>query len=272
MKLVKQTLSEYSTDEVPRRAAALAYYTVLSLAPLVIICIAIAGLFFGHDAAQRQIVEQMSSLFGEQGGKAISEVAQAGQRPAAGMLASIFGMVILIIGATGVFGELHETLNKMWEVDVKSGFLEQLKTRFFSFTMILGIGFLLLVSLVVSAALAAAGKYLGDTLPFSETLMQIFEIAISLAVITCLFTIIFKYIPQTYVAWKAAGIGGGITAVLFIVGKFLLGLYIGKATFISSYGAAGSLVAILVWVYYSAQIFFLGAEFTQVYAKKRQVQ
>jgi membrane protein len=209
----------------------------------------------------------MSGLFGEQGGKVVEEVAASAAKPAAGVISSIIGGIMLLVGAIGVFGELHDTLNKMWEVNIKKGFWQQIKVRFFSFTMVLGVGFLLLVSLILSAVLAAAGKYIGGILPFSEILMQIIEFIISFTIIVGLFTLLFKYIPQTDVPWKPAVIGAAFTALFFVMGKLLLGVYLGKATVISSYGAAGSLIAVLVWVFYSAQIFFLGAEFTQVYAK-----
>jgi membrane protein len=186
-----------------------------------------------------------------------------------GIVSSIVGIVVLLFGASGVFGELQAALNTVWEVQPKPdrGLWGMIKDRFFSFTMVLGVGFLLLVSLLLSAALSAVGRFLSERLPGGEALWQVLNFVISLGVVTSLFALIFKVVPDVKIEWRNVWIGAAVTALLFTLGKFLLGLYLGKASFASMYGAAGSLVVLVVWVYYSAQILFLGAEFTQVYAR-----
>jgi membrane protein len=268
--LIKETFREWSEDKAVRLAAALAYYTVVALAPLLIIILAIAGLFFGRDAAQGQIVAQINSLVGEQSGEAIQGIIANASQPKSGIIASIFGIAALLFGASGVFGELQEGLNTVWEVQPKPGrgIAGIIKDRFLSLTMVFGVGFLLLVSLVLSAGLSALGEYLKGLLPLPEVILQGLNFIISFVVISLLFAMLFKVLPDAKIAWNDVWIGAVITALLFTVGKFLLGLYIGRSSVGSAYGAAGSLIVILIWIYYSSQILFLGAEFTKVYANK----
>ena len=269
IQLFKDTGLEWYEDEVPRKAASLAYYTLLSTAPLVLFSVAIAGLLFGDEAARGQIAGQISSVVGEQAATAIQSVARSAHQSDSGTLGSIVGVVVLLVGASGVFGELQTALNEIWSVKPKPGrgIRGFLRDRFWSFTMVLGVAFMLLVSLVISTALAALGRYLSGSLPGGEAVWQILNFLISLAIITGLFGLIFKVVPDAEIRWRDVWVGAGFTAVLFTLGKFVLGLYLGKSTVASSYGAAGSIVALVVWVYYAAQIAFLGAEFTQVYAR-----
>jgi membrane protein len=266
----KATFSEWSEDKAPRLAAALAYYTLFSLAPLLLVVMFIAGMVFGQEAAQGEITGQLRGLVGEAGAAAIESIVEGARRkPAAGTISTIIGVVTLLIGATGLFGQLQDAMNTIWEVAPKPGrgMWGLIRSRFLSFTMVLGVAFLLLVSLVVTAGLSAAIKYLGDALPGADAVWQAVNLLVSFGVITLLFAMIYKVLPDVKIAWSDVWVGAAATALLFTVGKFLIGLYMGRASPESSYGAAGSLVALLIWVYYSAQILFLGAEFTQVYAK-----
>jgi membrane protein len=268
--LLKATWNDWSEDKAARLAAALAYYTVVALAPLLVILIAIVGLAFGREAAQGQIVSQIGSLVGEENGEAIQGIIANASRPKTGIIATVIGIATLLFGASGVFGALQDGLNTIWEVKPKPGrgLLGILKDRFVSVTMVFGVGFLLLVSLAISAGLAIMGEYLTGLLPLPEIVLQSLNFVISLAVITLLFAMIFKVLPDAEIAWGDVWVGAAITALLFTIGKLLIGLYLGKSGVGSAYGAAGAMVVILIWVYYSAQILFLGAEFTQVYANK----
>lgn len=268
--VIKETASDWQHDGAARLAAALAYYTLLSIAPLVVFAVAVAGLAFGEDAARGQISQQISAVVGEQAGQSIEGIARNAHAPAAGVLSSLVGLIVLLFGASGVFGELQSSLNAIWEVEPKPGrgLLGIIKDRFFSFTMVLGVAFLLLVSLLLSAAIAAFGHFLAGAMPGGEALWTVLNTLISLAIITVLFALIFKVVPDAEIRWHDVWVGGAVTALLFTIGKLLIGLYLGKSSLTSSYGAAGSLVALIVWVYYSSQIVFLGAEFTQVYAKR----
>jgi membrane protein len=268
--LVKQTFAGWSEDKAPRLAAALAYYTVFALAPLLLIAIAVAGLFFGREAASNQIGQQVSGLLGATVGEAINAMVQAASaKQGTGIIATIIGIVTLLFAASGVFGELQDSLDTIWEVQPKPGLgiWGTIKKRFFSFGMVVGVGFLLLVSLVISTILGAIGGFVaGDQ--FSETLIwKLINFAVSFAVTTGLFALIFKVLPDAKVHWNDVWIGALVTALLFTIGKAALGWYLGRPGTTSTYGAAGSFVALLLWVNYSAQILFLGAEFTQVYAK-----
>ena len=269
--ILKETASDWSSDNATRLAAALAYYTVLSIAPLLVLAIAVAGLVFGEEAAKGQIASELAAVVGPQAGEGIETVVRHAESPEAGTIGSILGIVALLFGASGVFGELQSSLNTIWEVAPKPGrgILGMLRQRFFSFTMVLGVAFLLLVSLVLSAALAGVGKMLQGSLPGGEVLWQIVNFVVSLGVITVLFALLFKVVPDANVAWKDVWVGAAFTAVLFTLGKFALGLYLGRASVASPYGAAGSIIVLVIWVYYAAQILFLGAEFTQVYARHR---
>lgn len=270
LKLLEETFSEWSRHKAPRLGAALAYYTTLSLAPLVVVMIGLAGIFFGQEAARGQLVWQIQDLVGRDAAKAIEGMVKSAQTPSSGILATVIGTLTLLFGASVVFGELRDALNTVWGVPASEGLniLGEIRYRFFSFAMVLAVGFLLLVSLVLSTALAAIGKFFGSLLPTPEYVLHIANILLSFAVVTLLFALIYKVVPDVAIAWNDVWIGAAATSLLFSIGKFLIGLYLGKASVGSAYGAAGSLVVILVWVYYSAQIFFFGAEFTQVYANK----
>jgi membrane protein len=262
--LLSRTFSAWNEHEAPRLGAALAFYTLLSLAPLVILAIAIAALIFGHATAQGQLLGQVESMIGRQGSEAVKGMIEHAQEPASGAFASIIGVITLLFGASGVFGELRSALNRMWDVKPKSegGLWGTIKQRFFSFGMVFAVGFLLLVSLVISAALAALGKFFGGLLPVPDFVLSAINFVVSLAGVAVLFALIFRYVPEIKVPWRRIWIGATVTALLFTIGKFLIGLYLGKAAVGSAYGAAGSLVVIIVWVYYSAMIFLFGAEFT----------
>lgn len=266
--LLKNTVQEWSEDKASRLAAALSYYTIFSLAPLLVIIIAIAGLVFGEETAQQALVGQIEWLVGEEGAFAIQEMIAGASQTEDNIIAATVGFVVLLFGAAGVFVQLQDALNTMWEVQPKEGrgILGMIKDRFVSFGMVLGVGFLLLVSLVISALLAALGNFLVGLLPAYEIIMQIISFVVSFAVITLLFALLFKYVPDAKVAWGDVWLGAIVTALLFTIGKELIGLYLGRSAVASTYGAAGSLVIVLLWIYYSGQILFFGAEFTQVYA------
>jgi membrane protein len=268
--LVKETFSEWSKDKASRLAAALSYYTIFSVAPLLIIAVAVAGLVFGREAATRQLTAEAQGLLGPQGAEAIQTLLQNAGKTGAGIVATVVGIGTLLLGASGAFAQLQDALNTIWEVKPKPGrgIRGMLRDRFLSFSLVLAIGFLLLVSLILSAALAAVGKYLAGVLPLSSALMQGLNFALSFAATTFLFALIFKVLPDVRIRWRDVWIGAAVTALLFSIGRFLIGLYLGRSSVSSAYGAAGSLVVVLVWVYYSAQILLLGAEFTQVYASK----
>jgi membrane protein len=269
--LVKATFEGWSNDNATRLAAALAYYTLLSLAPLLVLAVAIAGLVFGDDAARGQIGKELSALVGPEAGAGIQTVLKHARAPEGGTWSTILGGAVLLFGASGVFGELQAALNKVWNVEPKPGrgVLGILKDRFFSFTMVMGVAFLLLVSLILSATLSAVGAYFSRLLPGGELLWQLGNTVISVAVISVLFALLFKVVPDIKVAWRHVWPGALCTALLFTIGKYLIGLYLGRASVASPYGAAGSLIVLVIWVYYAAQIVFLGAEFTRVYAEWR---
>ena len=266
--LLKQTVSEWLEDRASRLGAGLAYYTAVSLAPLLIILIAIAGFVLGRQAVEGQVVAQIQGLVGKTGAEAIQAMIASASQPKAGIIATVVSIATLLFGASGVFGALQDALNTIWEVTPKPGrgMMGMLRNRFVSFTMLLGVGFLLLVALVLSAALAALGKFLGGLLPIPEAVLQAMNFVISFGVITLLFAMIYKILPDAEIRWSDVWTGAAVTALLFTIGKFVLGLYLGKSSAGSAYGAAGSLIVVLLWVYYSAQILFFGAEFTQVYA------
>jgi membrane protein len=268
--ILKETFDKWSTDKAPRLGAALSYYTVFSLVPLLVLSIAIAGLVFGEEAAQQHIMAQIASLLGDKSAASIQEMLQIAHQPSKGLLTSLLAIGTLLLGASGVFQQLQDALNAVWHVEPKEGrgFWGAIKDRFFSFVAVLGTGFLLLVSLILSAALAAFGKLFQGWLPAPEAILHVANFAISFGVITLLFAMIFKFLPDAHVAWRDVWIGAGLTSLLFTIGKFLIGMYLGKADVGSAYGAAGSLVILLVWVYYSGQILLFGAEFTAVYANR----
>ena len=269
--ILKQTFDEWMDDQAPALGAALAYYTVFSLAPLLIISISIAGLAFGREAAQGQIFDQLRGLLGEASGQAVQDIVHdASAEPKTGLVATLVGFAALLFGASGVFGQIQTSLNTIWGVQPKPdrGIPGIIRDRILSFGFILIVGFLLLVSLLLTAAISFVGHRLGEMTPGMESLVQWLNAIGSLAVITLLFAMMFKFLPDARISWHDVWIGAFITALLFSVGKFALGLYLGRSSVTSSYGAAGSLIVLLLWVYYSAQIVFFGAEFTQVYANR----
>jgi membrane protein len=263
--LLKETAAAWSGDYAPSMGAALSYYTLFSIAPLLLIVIAVAGLVFGAEAARGEIFGQLAGLIGAEGAKAVEGLLAAADRPTQGAIATVVGVLTLLLGATTVFGELQNALDRIWRAPAREqakGWWNLLRTRLLSFGMILGIAFLLMVSLVLSAAISALGKWWGS----AEVVAHVLEIVLSFGLTTVLFALIYKYIPRVHVGWHDVWIGAAVTALLFAVGKFLIGLYLGKSSVASAFGAAGSLVVLMVWVYYSAQIFLFGAEFTWVYA------
>jgi membrane protein len=269
-KLLRQTIAEWSEDQVPQLGAALAFYAALSIAPLLVITLGIVAFFLGEEAAGGQVAEQLRSLVGDEGGKAIEDMIASANKPATGAIATTLSVVTLLFGASGVFGQLQNSLNTIWEVKTKPGrgVWGVFRDRFLSLAMVMGMAFLLLVSLVITAALASATAVLsGRSEPLSQ-IAQAVNIAASLVVVTLIFGLMFKLLPDVKMAWADVWLGAAITAVLFVIGKFAIGLYLGHSSMASSYGVAGSFVVLLVWVYYSAQILFFGAELTQVYANK----
>jgi membrane protein len=265
--LLKEAASDWADDKAGRLAAALAFYSVLSLAPLLLIVVAIAGAVFGDEAARGEIVAQMRGLIGRDGAEVIQTMLENAREPKAGMLATIVGLATLLFAASGVFAQLQGALNTIWEVEPVRGrgVRGLIRDRFLSFTMVLGTGFLLLVSLVISAGLAAAGKRFGDG---AALVWQAVNFVVSFGVVMLLFAMIYKVLPDVRIAWKDVWIGAILTAALFTLGKFLIGFYMGHSSVGSPFGAAGSLVALVIWIYYSCQIVFFGAELTQVYANR----
>jgi membrane protein len=268
---LRQTFSAWTKHDAPTLGAALAFYTILSMAPLVILTISIVAFVFGHSRAQSELLGQVDSMIGSQGAEAVKGMIEHAQKPAAGVFASIVAVITLLFGASGAFGALRSALNKMWDVEPKSegGFWAKIKQNVFSFGMVLGVGFLLLVSLVITAALGMLGKYFDGLLPMPELALQTINFVVSIAGVWALFALIFRYVPDTRMPWHPVWVGAAVTALLFTIGKFLIGLYLGKAAVGSAYGAAGSLVVIIVWVYYSGMIFLFGAEFTKCWADDR---
>jgi membrane protein len=268
--LLKQTFAEWRDDDVPVLAAALSYYTAFSIAPLLIVLIAVVGLFFGEEAARGQIVTQLTSELGRDNAEFIQEIVQnANQEGESGIVATIVGLVALLIGASGVFEQLHNTLNRVWGiVETPQGFGNLVRRRLLSFGMILVIGFLLLVSLVVSSVIASLDAFIVGIVPSVQLVMQLVSFVISFGIVTLLFAMIYKYLPDAEIAWRDVLVGAAFTSLLFNIGRWLLAIYLARTSTASSYGAAGSLAVLLLWVYYSAQIILFGAEFTQVYASK----
>ncbi|MEJ8835367.1 YihY/virulence factor BrkB family protein [Ramlibacter sp. AN1133] len=262
----------WSDDYAPSMGAAISYYTVFSLAPLLVIVIAVAGAVFGREAVQGQITAQLQGLIGPDGASLVQSLVAAASDKDKGLVASLISTVILMVGATTVFAELQSALDRIWHVppaQQPQGIVATLRARLLSFGLILGMVFLLMVSLAVSAAVAALGALTSDLMPGSELLLQVLNFAVSLSVATVLFAMIYKLMPSTRIAWRDVWVGAFATAVLFEAGKFLIGLYIGKSSMTETFAAAGSLVILIAWVYYAAQVFLLGAEFTKVYAQER---
>ena len=266
--VTRDIFRQWQNDEPFQLAAALAYYTIFSLAPLLLIVIAVAGSIFGREAAQNQVFEAIQGLVGRDGARAIQDMVRHADKEESGSWAALWGIALLLIGAGGVVGQLQASLNKVWDVKptAASSWTRLIHDRFLSFALILGIGFLLLVSLMVTAVVSAASSYYSRFLPEVVALWPILDILISFAMTTTLFALIYKILPDAYVSWKDVWIGAAITAMLFSLGKLAIGIYLGESTISSTYGAAGSLVTILLWVYYSALIFFFGAELTKYYS------
>lgn len=269
VRLLQKTFQEWQKDKASRIAAALAYYTVFSISPLLVIAIAIAGAFFGQETAQQEITDQLTGLVGEDGIQPILVALNNISQPKIRGLASLISIGVLVLGASGIFAQLQDALNTVWKVKPQpgKGILPFLRKRFSSFLMVLAIGFLLILSLILSTVVTMVSKYRTDFLPGSQILWENLDFIVSLGLMTFLFGLMFKYVPDVKIAWKDVFVGSIITALLFIFGKFLLGVYISKGSLGSAYGAAGSLIVFLAWVYYSAQIILLGAEFTQVYSQ-----
>ncbi len=263
-----KVFSEWSADSAFIWSAALAYYTLFSLAPMLLIAIAIAGLAFGHEAAQGQIMSQMQNLVSTDGAKAIQEILQSANKPKAGIISTVLGSVVLLWGASAVFSTLQQALHTMFNIRVKAnaGIWGFVRSRFLSIGMVIGIGFIMLASLVVSAGLSSLWDYLGALTSFPKAIFPIMDVILSVGVITLLIALIFKFLPEAIIRWRDVWIGSVITAVLFTIGKWAIGIYLGKSDMASAYGSLGSVVVLIVWVNYSALILFLGAEFTQVYA------
>lgn len=266
--LLKRTVEEWLDDNASQLAAALSFYTAISIAPLLVMLILIAGLVWGEYAVQSQLMTQLRDTIGPQGAEFIAAVLDNANRPNTASLAGLISLGILLWGSTNVFAQLQASLNAIWNVEVKPdrGILGVAKDRLLSFSMVLGVAFLLLVSLILSAILAAISNSFVTLLPGAEWLWQMANFTLSFGVITLLLAAIYKILPDVEIAWRSVWIGAAVTALLFTIGKFALGLYLGNAT--SAYGAAGSVMAFLLWVYYSAQILFFGAEFTQVFANR----
>lgn len=267
--LLKRTASDYINDDCLSRGAAIAYYTIFSIAPVLVIVIAVAGLVFGADAARGAIADQLSGMMGRQSADALNSMVKSAGNKGAGTIATIIGLVTLLITATGVFTEMQSSLNVIWKAEPKGSTVGRLvRVRLASLGLVMSLGFLLLVSLVVSAGLQAVGTWLKAFVPGTQFLLQGVSFAISFLLITVLFAAIYKALPDKPLTWHDVMIGAVATSFLFTIGKFLISLYIGSSQVASSYGAAGALMVVLLWIYYSAQIFLLGAEFTKAFAER----
>jgi membrane protein len=268
-RLVKQAVSDWSTDNATQLAASLAFYTMLSIAPLLIICMKIASMLLGAETAASQLHAYLGQTIGPKGAAAAQEMLANAKYDGAGLLATLVSVAVLLFSASGVFGQLKASLNRVWEVERETnlGIWHTIRDRFFSITLVIGTVFLLVVSLIASTMLAGFTSAIGLD---EGLLLGVLDFAVSFGGITLLFALIFRYLPDVRPHWRDVWVGAIATAALFTAGKFLLGWYLGRATTTSVYGAAGSLVALLLWVYYSAQILFLGAEFTQVWATQHE--
>jgi membrane protein len=267
--VAEDTVTNFIADEALSRGAAIAYYTLFALAPILLVAIAIAGLAFGEDAARGAIVAQFAALMGTQTAEAMQAVIKGASDPKTGAFASVLGIGAALITLTGVFGEVQASLNAIWKVTSNRSVLTRLmRARLASLGLVVTSGFLLSVSLIVSAALAAASIYLKAVFPAAAITLQIVDVVASLLLISLLFAAIYKVLPDTPIGWRDVAVGAVVTAVLFDSGKYLIALYIGQSNIASSYGTAGALVVLLVWIYYSAQIFLFGAEFTHAFAQR----
>jgi len=270
--LARESATAWVDDYAPSMGAALAYYSLFSIAPLLLIAITIAGFFFGADAARGEILEQMRDLIGEEGAVALEGLLKSASEPANSVIGMITGVVLLTLGATTAVTELQTALDRIWRAPAperQSGILKWIHARLWSLGLVAGVGFLLMVSLVASAALSALGKWWGSWFGEWKTVLEIVNQLVSFAMITGLFAMVYKLLPRVKIAWRDVWVGAAVTSLLFAIGKFLIGYYLGTSSMASGFGAAASIVVLLVWVYYSTQIFLLGAEFTWVYAHER---
>lgn len=272
--LLKATAREFAEDKTPKQAAALAYYTLFALGPLLVLAIGVAALAFGAEAARDAVLGQITKLLGETGGEGFAALVTAADRERVGIIGTVVGLLVLLLSAGVVFAQLKESLNRIWEVEAKKAvgwkakIWKALRKNLLSFAGVFGTGFLLLVSLVISAGLAALGDYFTAAFPGAELLFLVLNVIISLVVIGLVFAALFKFLPDARVAWRDVIVGGLVTAVLFIVGQFALGYYLGAGPLSTKYGAAGAMLIVLVWVYYSSMIVFFGAQLTQVFANR----
>jgi membrane protein len=272
LRLLTMTFRQWLQDKAPQLGAALAYYTVFSLAPLILLLLAVFGLIYGNsEVARREILHQLYAFLDRSSAKAVEDIATSTGKPAANTLATIAGIAVALFGASGVFGQLQDALNTIWGVKPRpgKGIASFLRARFLSFAMVAGVCFLLLVSLVVSAVITAVGGYLEHLLPGGSILAWTIHLVLDMGVVTLLFAMIFMILPDAKLSWRDVRLGAALTAALFLVGKYALAVYLGSGAVGSAYGAAGSLITMLIWVYYASQIVLFGAEFTQVYANER---
>jgi membrane protein len=267
---LREVLQKWSSDNALTLGAALAYYTIFSIAPLLVLAIAVAGLVFGRAAAQGEIVTQIQGMLGPSGAELIESMIQRASEPTSGVIATVISLLTMFFGASGVFGQLQGSLNRIWGADGsrRKGMKGQLQRRAASFSMILGIGFLLFVSLALSALISGLHGFIDEYLTVPSELLSLANLTVSFLIVTALFAMIFKLLPDARIEWRDVWLGAVVTALLFTIGKSLIGLYLGRAGVTSVYGAAGSLVLVLLWVYYSSQLLFLGAELTEVYSRR----
>jgi membrane protein len=268
--LIKSAALGWVKHGATELAAAISYYAAFSLAPLLVIAVAVAGLVLGADKVKHEVIGQFVAMMGKQGGELVGTVLENASKPKEGALATILGIAALLVGASGAFGQLKEALNRTWEVREKKGgsVLRFLRTRFISFAMVLVIGFLLLVSLAVSALLTGVGSWVGGALPGWAPVLEIANFVVSIVVVTMLIALIYRFLPDAQIEWRVVWVGAAVTALLFTLGKFLIGLYLGRTSAVSIYGAAGSLAVILLWIYYTSLIFLFGAEITRAHAQR----
>lgn len=272
-RLMKEAVSGFIADDALSHGAAMAFYAATSMAPVLLIVIAIAGLVFGHDAAQNAVTVQLTGLLGQQSAEMLQTAINSASNKSAGIFATIIGVVMLLITASGVFGEMQASLNVIWKAELEgSTVLRLVRARAASLGLVAALGFLLMVSLVFSAAISAFGHIVDAYLPFGKFILMALNFVISFALISLLFAAIYKVLPDRELGWRDVWVGAIVTAALFTIGKSLIGWYIGSSAIASSYGAAGALIVVLFWVYYSSQIFLLGAEFTYAYSRRHRSQ
>ncbi len=271
--LLKETYTKWSDHNASRLGASVAFYTLLSLAPLLVLMVAITSLVFNQQQAQNALIDQARQMMGPRGAETVHLLLQHKPAESSGIIASVIAFITLLFGASGVFNELRQALNVVWDAKPKneSGIMGMVRERLFAFAMVLAVGLLLLISLIISTGLAFIGKFFNEIVPIPAFALEIFNFIVSFVVISFLFALMFKYVPALHISWRNVRVGAVGSALLFTIGKVLIGLYLGKASVGSAYGAAASLVVLIVWVYYSAQIFFFGAEFTRVYADAHSV-